>query len=107
MKSRIGIRLNKPARSLSASLLLLLASAVLLIAPDLALAQLSDKPVRMINDVANLLKLMGVGCFSCAVLYASYQMIFEGANFRAVKNIFWGGVLAGSVAAISGWAMAA
>jgi type IV secretion system protein VirB2 len=82
-------------------------AAVLTMAPGVALAQLSDKPVRMVQDVAALLTAMGIGVFTCATLYAAYQMVFEGATFRSVKNIFWGGVLAGSVAAIAAWAMSA
>jgi type IV secretion system protein VirB2 len=87
------------------TLLLLAAASALL--PDLALAQLTDKPVRMVNDIAQLLQLMGIGMFTCAVLWASYKMLFEGARFHSISNIFWAGVLAGSAAIIAGWAMAA
>jgi type IV secretion system protein VirB2 len=89
------------------TLLSLAAATALALLPDLALAQLTDKPVRMVNDVAQLLQLMGIGLFTCAVLWAAYKMIFEGARFSSISNIAWGGVLAGSAAIIAGWAMAA
>jgi type IV secretion system protein VirB2 len=89
------------------ALLSLAAATALALLPDLALAQLTDKPVRMVNDVAQLLQLMGIGLFTCAVLWASYKMIFEGARFGSIANIFWGGVLAGAAGIIAGWAMAA
>jgi type IV secretion system protein VirB2 len=82
------------------------ASALALL-PDIATAQITDKPVRMVNDVAQLLQMMGIGLFTCAVLWASYKMIFEGARFHSISNIFWGGVLAGAAGVIAGWAMGA
>jgi type IV secretion system protein VirB2 len=100
--------IHVPARRRHPGTLLLLATtAALALVPDMALAQLTDKPVRMVNDVAQLLQLMGIGLFTCAVLWASYKMIFEGARFGSISNIFWGGVLAGAAGIIAGWAMAA
>jgi type IV secretion system protein VirB2 len=94
-------RLHSPA------LLSMAASAVLALMPAMAQAQLTDKPVRMVNDVGQLLQLMGIGLFTCAVLWAAYKMIFEGARFHSISNIFWGGVLAGAAGTIANWAMGA
>lgn len=89
------------------ALLSLAAASALTLIPDLALAQLTDKPQRMVNDIATMLQLLGIGLFTCAVLWASYKMIFEGARFGSIANIFWGGVLAGSAGIIAAWAMGA
>jgi type IV secretion system protein VirB2 len=94
------------ARRPGAMLSLSVASALALL-PDIATAQITDKPVRMVNDVAQLLQMMGIGLFTCAVLWASYKMIFEGARFHSISNIFWGGVLAGAAGTIANWAMGA
>lgn len=95
-----------PARRTGALLSLVAASAMTML-PDMALAQLTDKPVRMVNDVAIMLQALGIGLFTCAVLWSAYKMIFEGARFSSISNIAWGGVLAGMATAIAGWAMAA
>jgi type IV secretion system protein VirB2 len=91
----------------SPALLSVAAAAVLALVPAMAQAQLTDKPVRMVNDVGQLLQLMGIGLFTCAVLWAAYKMIFEGARFHSISNIFWGGVLAGAAGTIANWAMGA
>jgi type IV secretion system protein VirB2 len=87
------------------ALLSLAATAALV--PEMALAQITEKPVRMVNDVGQLLQMMGIGLFTCAVLWAAYKMIFEGARFHSISNIFWGGVLAGAAGTIANWAMGA
>lgn len=107
MNARIRFSLNDTRRHAGTLAVAVAVAAVALLSPELALAQLSDKPVRMANDIAALLQAMGIAIFTGAALYGAYQVVFEGAQFRNLSKLFWGGAIAGMAGTIAGWAMGA
>jgi type IV secretion system protein VirB2 len=64
-----------------------------------------EKPTAKLLTVQAALIGVGITIVTCAVLWASYKMIFQHAKFAEMTHIFWGGALAGSATAIAGWLM--
>jgi type IV secretion system protein VirB2 len=73
----------------------------------LALAAVADAQILgnsqgILEQVIGELKTIGTAVVTIAVMFCGFRMVFQAAQWKDVAPIFWGGVLVGGAAAISG-----
>ena len=80
------------------------ASAPLIaLAPRLVLAQGFDKINTTITNINTMLATISVAVVTCAIIWAGFKMIFQGARLADVANILIGGTLIGGAAAFASY----
>ena len=66
---------------------------------DRALAQGFDKINTTITNVNTILTTISIAVVTCAIIWAGFKMIFQGARLADVANVLIGGTLVGGAAA--------
>jgi type IV secretion system protein VirB2 len=96
-------KLIHSARWHAGPLTLLATAAALMALPDLAFAGLPDIAGKA-NTIATWLASAGLAVLTGAVTWTGYRVLFQGAQFQSLSNIFWGGILIGGAALIAAFA---
>jgi type IV secretion system protein VirB2 len=91
------------ANRYTGTLTLLAAAAALLALPEMAFAGLPDIAGKA-NTIATWLASAGLAVLTGAVTWTGYRVLFQGAQFQSLSNIFWGGILIGGAALIAAFA---
>lgn len=76
--------------------------ALALVATSAAQAQILGNSQGLLEQVIGELKTIGTAVVTIAVMFCGFRMVFQAAQWKDVAPIFWGGVLVGGAAAISG-----
>ena len=77
------------------------ASALILVLPQLALAQGFDKINTTVTNINTILTTISVAVVTIAIIWAGFKMIFQGARLADVANVLIGGTLIGGAAAFA------
>lgn len=93
LTQRAQQRATQHRRALS----MLIASAALLALPGIAQAGLPDIAGKA-NAIATWLTTAGLAVMTGAVVWAGFRVLFQGADFRNLSNLLWGGLLIGGAA---------
>jgi type IV secretion system protein VirB2 len=96
-------KLIHSARRHAAPLTMLAAAAALMALPGVAFAGLPDIAGKA-NTIATWLASAGLAVLTGAVTWTGYRVLFQGAQFQSLSNIFWGGILIGGAALIAAFA---
>lgn len=68
----------------------------------IANAQILGNSKGILDQVISELKTIGTAVLTIAVMFCGFRMVFQAAQWKDIAPIFWGGVLVGGAAAISG-----
>lgn len=79
------------------ALSVLVAAAALAALPGVAHAGLPDIAGKA-NAIAAWLVGAGLAVMTGAVVWAGFRVLFQGADFRSLSNLLWGGLLIGGAA---------
>lgn len=85
------------ARRHALPLSMLMAAAALAALPGVAHAGLPDIAGKA-NAIAAWLIGAGLAVMTGAVVWAGFRVLFQGADFRSLSNLLWGGLLIGGAA---------
>jgi type IV secretion system protein VirB2 len=96
-------KLIHSARLHAAPLTMLAAAAALMALPGAAFAGLPDIAGKA-NTIATWIASAGLAVLTGAVTWTGYRVLFQGAQFQSLSNIFWGGILIGGAALIAAFA---
>jgi type IV secretion system protein VirB2 len=96
-------KLIRSARRHAGPLTLLATAATLMVLPGVAFAGLPDIAGKA-NTIATWLASAGLAVLTGAVTWTGYRVLFQGAQFQSLSNIFWGGILIGGAALIAAFA---
>lgn len=91
------LQLIHRARQHRDALSTLLAAAALAALPSVAHAGLPDIAGKA-NAIATWLTTAGLAVMTGAVVWAGFRVLFQGADFRSLSNLLWGGLLIGGAA---------
>ena len=78
-----------------------LVSVLMVLLPQLTLAQGFDKINTTVTNVNTILVTISIAVVTIAIIWAGFKMIFQGARLADVANVLIGGTLIGGATAFS------
>ena len=80
-----------------------LASVLLAMMSQVALAQGFDKINTTVTNINTILVTISIAVVTIAIIWAGFKMIFQGARLADVANVLIGGTLVGGAAAFASY----